>query len=256
MTVAELIAETLVAAEHGRSPVPPVTRTYPHLSMGIAYAAQAVAVDRRLAAGERPIGAKLGLTSAITRHVLGIKGPVHGRLTSGMLVAFGEPVRMDELISPRAEPEIALLIGSRLAGPTTVADVLAATEAVVPAVEIVDSRYATSFQPFDSVADNLGAARVVLGNGRCRPADLPDLDVLGCVFRHRRGIDTAAGGAAMGHPAAAVAWLAAALAGRGSAIEAGDVVLTGGLTASVPLGAGDVVTAEFDGLGSISVRAA
>jgi 2-keto-4-pentenoate hydratase len=96
----------------------------------------------------------------------------------------------------------------------------------------------------------------MLGTRPCRPGELEDLDVLGCVFRCRSGLETAAGGAAMGHPAAALVWLAAALAARGEAIEAGSIVLSGGLTASVPLSAGDQVTAEFDGLGSVTVRAA
>jgi 2-keto-4-pentenoate hydratase len=132
--------------------------------------------------------------------------------------------------------------------------VLAATEAVFPAIEVVDTRYAEPFQLPDSVADNAGAARVVLGAQARRPSELDDLRYTGCVFRCRGGFETAAGGAAMGHPAAAVAWLATALGGRGEHLEAGTVVLTGGLTASVLLEPGGVVTAEFDGLGSVGVH--
>lgn len=255
MTDPQRIAEILLDAERRRTAVTPMTRRYPFLDMDTAYKAQALVVEHRLQAGEHVIGAKLGMTSAVKRRALGIDVPVHGRLTSGMVVAFGEPVSLDELIHPRAEPEIALVLGSRVEGPTTVAGVLRATESVLPAVEIVDSRYATAFRPPDSVADNAGAARVVLGAPGRRPDELADLSVLGCVFRCRGGIETAAGGAAMGHPAAAVAWLAAALAARGEALEAGSIVLTGGLTASVPLRAHSLVTAEFDGLGSIMVGA-
>jgi 2-oxo-3-hexenedioate decarboxylase len=132
--------------------------------------------------------------------------------------------------------------------------VLAATEAVLAAVEVVDSRYSAPFQLPDSIADNAGAARVVLGTQARRPADLVDLAVLGCVFRSRGGIETAAGGAVMGHPASALVWLAEALAERGEGIGPGSVVLSGGLTASVLLQADGVVTAEFDGLGSIGVH--
>ena len=123
-----------------------------------------------------------------------------------------------------------------------------------PAIEVVDSRYAEPFRLPDSVADNAGAARVVLGAAGRRPAELPELPLLGCVFCSPGGFDTAAGGAAMGDPAAAVAWLAGALAARGERIEAGSIVLTGGLTASVAAAPGDRVTAEFDGLGSVEVR--
>jgi 2-keto-4-pentenoate hydratase len=131
---------------------------------------------------------------------------------------------------------------------------MAAVDAVYPAIEVVDSRYAQPFRLVDSVADNAGAARAVLGSRPRPPADLVDLHVLGCVFSFPGGFHTAAGGAAMGHPAAAVAWLAGALAHRGKRLEPGSIVLTGGLTAAVPLRPGDRVAAEFDGLGSIEVR--
>jgi 2-keto-4-pentenoate hydratase len=198
------IADVLIAAERERRPVPPFTRRLPFLDVQTAYQAQTLFVEHRVAAGEHVIGAKLGLTSAVKRKALNIHEPVFGRLTSGMVVPHGEPVRLRELIHPRLEPEIAFLIRERIEAPTTVAAVLAATEAVLPAIEVVDSRYADPFRLPDSVADNAGAARVVLGTQARRPSDLVDLSVLGCVFRRRGGIETAAGGAVMGHPAAAL----------------------------------------------------
>ena len=250
------IADTLIKAEYTRTPIAPFTRKNPFLSVATAYEAQALFVEHRLQAGERVVGAKLGLTSRVKRKALNIHEPVFGRLTSGMVLAHGEPVSLDELIHPRAEPEIAFQIGQRIEAPTTIAGVLAATEAVLPAVEVVDSRYADPFRLPDSVADNAGAARIVLGTSARRPAELPDLSVLGCVFRCRCRIDTAAGGAVMGHPAAALVWLAEALGRRGECIEPGSIVLSGGLMASVPLQVGGVVVAEFDGLGSIGVHCA
>lgn len=254
MTNPQSIAEALIDAERTRTPIAPFTRRNPFLDAETAYKAQALVVEHRLHGGERVVGAKLGLTSAVKRRMLGIHEPVYGTLTSGMLLPFGQEVPLPELIHPRAEPEIAFVIGRSLGGTTTVAEVLAATEAVLPAVEIVDTRYAEAFRLPDSVADNAGAARVVLGTRPRRPAELVDLSVLGCVFRSRAGIETAAGGAAMGHPAAALVWLAEALAARGEALEPGAIVLSGGLTASVPLAPAGVVLAEFDGLGSITVR--
>ena len=106
------------------------------------------------------------------------------------------------------------------------------------------------------MADNAGAARIVVGARGRPPEALVDLSVLGCVFRCRGAIDTAAGGAVMGHPAAALVWLAEALAAAEECVEAGSIVLSGGLTASVPLQARGVATAEFDGLGSIGVHCA
>jgi 2-keto-4-pentenoate hydratase len=254
MTSPRAIADALITAEQERKPVVPFTRKLPFFDVRTAYAAQALFVEHRVAAGEHVIGAKLGLTSAVKRKALNIHEPVFGRLTSRMLLSHGEPVHLGELIRPRAEPEIAFLVRRRIEAPTTITGVLAATEAVLAAIEVVDSRYSAPFQLPDSIADNAGAARVVLGTQACRPADLVDLAVLGCVFRSRGGIETAAGGAVMGHPAAALVWLAEALAERGEGIEPGSVVLSGGLTASVLLQADGVVTAEFDGLGSIGVH--
>jgi 2-keto-4-pentenoate hydratase len=253
---ARRIADVLIRARLERTPIPPFTRKLPFLRVGTAYEAQSLVVRQRLEAGEKMIGAKLGLTSRVKRQALGIHEPVFGRLTSGMVVAHGEALQLGELIHPRAEPEIAFLIKERIAGPTTIAQVLAATEAVFPAIEVVDSRYSEPFRLPDSVADNAGAARIVVG-ARGRPPDaLVDLGVLGCVFRCRGAIDTAAGGAVMGHPAAALVWLAEALGARGESVEPGSIVLSGGLTASVPLHARGVVVAEFDGLGAIGVHCA
>jgi 2-oxo-3-hexenedioate decarboxylase len=256
MTDPQTIATALIAAERLRSPIAPFSRRNPFLDTDTAYKAQALFVEHHRQAGEHVIGLKLGLTSKVKRDALGIQEPVYGRLTSGMVLAPGEPLRVDELIHPRAEPEIALLIGRPISPGAGVAAVLAAVEAVFPAIEVVDSRYSEPFRLPDSVADNAGAARIVLGARARRPAELPELHVLGCVFHHKGGLDTAAGGAAMGHPAAAVAWLADALAARGEELEAGTVVLSGGLTASAPLRAGDQVMAEFDGLGSVGLRCA
>lgn len=254
MTDARAMADALIAARRDRTPIPPFTRNNPFLHVETAYKAQALVVEDRLEAGECIIGAKLGLTSKVKRNALGIHEPVYGRLTSGMVVASGESLSLDDLIHPRAEPEIALLVGHTIQAPTTAAHVLAATEAVFAAVEVVDSRYSASFRLADSVADNAGAARVVVGNRGRRPDELVDLSVLGCVFRCRGAMDTAAGGAVMGDPARAVVWLVEALGARGESLEAGSIVLTGGLTASVALQPQGVVTAEFDGLGCIGVN--
>jgi 2-oxo-3-hexenedioate decarboxylase len=254
VTDPQAMAEALIAARRERRPIAPFTRRNPFLQVETAYKAQALVVEDLLATGEHVVGAKLGLTSRVKRAALGIHEPVYGRLTSGMVLPSGEPLTLDGLIHPRAEPEIAFLVGRAIRAPTTVTQVLAATEAIFPALEVVDSHYATSFRLPDSVADNAGAAHLVIGNGARRPGELVDLSVLGCVFRCRGGIDTAAGGAVLGHPARALVWLAEALATRGEAIEAGWIVLTGGLTASVALQPQGVVTAEFDGLGSVGLQ--
>jgi 2-keto-4-pentenoate hydratase len=254
MIDARKMADQIIGAERSRTPLVPFTQAYPFLDADTAYEAQWHVVEHRLAGGEEIAGAKLGLTSRVKREALGIHQPLYGWLTTGMLMSPAQPVPVDELIHPRAEPEIAFLIGGALEPPATTASVLAATEAVLAAVEIMDSRYASRFRFADSVADNAGAARVVLGSHARRPTDLADLKLIGCVFRSRGEVaGTAAAGAAMGHPAAAVAWLVNVLGTRGHYLRPGSLVLSGGLTASVPVQRGSVVTAEFDGLGSVHV---
>jgi 2-keto-4-pentenoate hydratase len=241
------MAQELLAAARNRTPIRPFTKRNPFLSTAVGYATQELVVG-----DERVVGFKLGMTSKVKRDALGIREPVYGRITADMVVPPGQPITVAELIHPRAEPELALVIGRPIPPGADVATVLAAIDAVHPAIEVADSRYAEPFRLFDSVADNAGAARVVLGEPR-KPAELVDLHVLGCVFGFPGGFDTAAGGAAMGHPAAALAWLVSALAARDERLEPGAVVLTGGLTAAVPLRAGDRITAEFDGLDPVEV---
>jgi len=249
MSTPQLMAEALRAAARDRTPIRPFTKQNPFLSTAVGYATQELVVGDR-----RVVGIKLGMTSKVKRDALGIREPVYGRITEDMLVPPGQPITVAELIHPRAEPELALVVGRPIPPGADVAAVLAAIDAVYPAIEVADSRYAEPFRLVDSVADNAGAARVVLGDQPRKPGDLVDLHVLGCVFSHPDGFETAAGGAAMGHPAAALAWLAGALAARGDRIEPGTVVLTGGLTAAVPLRVGERLTAEFDGLGPVEVR--
>jgi 2-oxo-3-hexenedioate decarboxylase len=254
MINARAMAEKLIEAERTHTPIRPFTHAYPFLDADTAYDAQWHVVEHRLAGGEELAGAKLGLTSRVKRDQLGIHEPLYGWLTTAMLPAHGEPVPRDQLIHPRAEPELAFLIGEVPEPPATIASVLAATEAVLAAIEVMDSRYAGRFRFADSVADNAGAARVVLGSTARRPSDLDDLKLIGCVFRScGEVVGTAAAGAAMGHPAAAVAWLVNTLGKRGQYLRRGTVVLSGGLTASVPLERASVVSAEFDGLGSVHV---
>jgi 2-keto-4-pentenoate hydratase len=242
------MADELLAAERDRIPIAPFSKQNPFLSTAVGYTTQELVVGDR-----RVVGVKLGMTSKVKRDALGIREPVYGRITADMLVSSGQPITVAELIHPRAEPELALVVGRPIPPGASVATVLAAIDAVYPAIEVADSRYAEPFRLVDSVADNAGAARVVLGDRPRKPTELVDLHVLGCVFGFPGGFDTAAGGAAMGHPAAALAWLVGALAARDDRLEPGAVVLTGGLTAAVPLRAGDRITAEFDGLDPVEV---
>ena len=182
---------------------------------------------------------------------MGLDAPLYGRVTSGMFSAYGDPIRLDRFIHPRVESEIAFLLARDIEAPATVTSVLAATEVVFGAVDVLDSRYESfQFTLTDVVADNASAGAFYLGPIARRPDELEDLRLLGCVVRVDGDVAmTAAGAAVMGHPAASVAWLADQLAKEGEGLRAGQLVFSGGVTAPVPVVAGGSVTFEFDGLG-------
>ena len=255
MIQAAQIAQELGAAERDHTPRPPFTDTHPDLDEATAYHAQWAGIEAKLAAGHRLAGAKLGLTSRVKQQVMKVDAPLYGWVTSGMLHPYGEPVDLTRYIQPRAEPEIAVLLARDLHTPATVTSVLAATTAVFAAVDILDSRYTDyHFRLPDVIADNASAGTFLLGPQAVPPTHLPDLRLLGCVLRVNGDVvATAAGAATMGHPAAAVAWLANRLATRGQTLHAGMVIFTGGLTEPVPLHPGTSITAELEGLGTIEV---
>jgi 2-oxo-3-hexenedioate decarboxylase len=205
--------------------------------------------------GRRPLAAKLGLTSAAKQQQMNVDEPAYGWLLEGSYVEVGTELPCGELIQPRCEPEIAFLVGRDLEGPdVTAADVVAATEAVMPAIDVLDSRYAGySFTLPAVVADNISSARFALGDPV--PVTGLDLRLLGCVFEvDGRLVGTAAGAAVLDHPAAAVAWFVRSLSTRGRHLEAGTTVLSGALTAAVPVQPGSVVRVTVDRLGSVEMR--
>lgn len=241
-------AERLVAAIRHRTALDPARS---ELTPEAAYDIQ----DEVVAVlGGEVAAAKLGLTSRAKQRQMKVDEPCYGWLLAGSQIGPGENLMRSELIQPRLEPEIAFLLGTGLEGPlVTAASVLTATVAVAPALDVLDSRYAGySFTLPDVIADNASAARFVLGDPV--PAHDIDLRKVGCVFtRNGRLAGTAAGAAVMDHPAEAVAWFVRKLAGRGRGLEAGSVVLSGGLTAAVAVEPGDVVTVEIDRIGSLTV---
>jgi 2-oxo-3-hexenedioate decarboxylase len=252
---AQEIADTLITAERERKGIAQFSDEHPDIPVETAYEAQKLFVRSKLDAGETFVGWKLGLTSRNKQRAMGLDAPLYGRVTSGMLSAPGEPVRLDRFIHPRVESEIAFLLARDIEGPATTATVLAATEVVFGAVDVLDSRYESfTFTLSDVVADNASAGAFYLGPVARRPDTIEDLRLLGAVVRvDGEVVMTAAGAAVMGHPAASVAYLANELAARGESLRAGQLVFSGGLTAPVPVVAGGSVTFEFDQLGAIEV---
>jgi 2-oxo-3-hexenedioate decarboxylase len=244
------LAARLAKAVADRTAIAPLSDDVPGLDAAAGYAIQALARD---AAGPLA-GWKLGVTSRAKQAQVGIHEPVRGYLASANALDLGEPLVTGELIQPRAEPEIVFFLGRDLAGPAvTASDVLAATAGVATGIEILDSRFLDyRFTMPDVIADNTSAGRFVIG-APVPPGGI-DLRLAGVVFEHNGEVAaTAAGAAALGHPAAAVAWLVRSLAAEGTGLQAGQIVLSGGLTAAVPLRPGDVVVASIDRLGVVEL---
>jgi 2-keto-4-pentenoate hydratase len=245
------IADRLAAARVDRTAIAPFSDEFPSLDLATGYEVQ------RLARGSSgaPIGWKLGVTSRAKQVQVGIDSPIRGFLGAVHVLDVGEPLIVAEHIHPRAEPEIVFVLGRDLAGAhVTATDVLAATAGVAAGIEIIDSRYEDyRFTMPDVVADNSSAGRFVVGTPV--PVAGIDLRLVGVVFEHNgEVIATASGAASLGSPAAAVAWLVRSLAADGGAgLAEGDVILSGGLTAAVPVAAGDVVVATVDRLGSVEL---
>jgi 2-oxo-3-hexenedioate decarboxylase len=249
------LAARLIAAEDERTEIPPLSHGT-ELGTDDAYRVQDEVLRIKEERSEPVIGGKLGLTSRAKQIDMGVDSPLYAFVTSAMLHDSATTVDLTTLIHPRVEPEIVFVLKEELAGPgITAGDVLDATASVCAGLEIIDSRYqAFRFTLQDAVADNASSALFVLGSEFAEPPG--DLSLLGCLLEvNGRQVATAAGAAVCGDPAQAVAWMANAAGRRGRSLKPGWLVLSGGLTAAVPLRPGDCVTADFRHLGSVTVRA-
>lgn len=254
-TIAQL-AEHLESAELQARAVPKITDAYPALDLDDAYAIQAELRRRKEARGHRLAGLKAGLTSRAKMKQMGVEVPVFGLIFDYMSVADGGEIKSAELIHPKVEAEIAFMLKHPLRGPGChVGAVLAATDFVVPAVEIIDSRYENfRFDLPSVVADNTSSSRFVVG-GVARSVEGLDLRTLGMVMeKNGEIVAMAAGAAVLGHPAAAVAMLANHLAQRGEEIPAGTFIMSGGATEAVLVQKGDAIQVRYQDLGGVSMR--
>jgi len=252
----QALAQRLLDAYDRRQEVGALTDEFSALSEADGYRIQRALMDLFRARGARIIGKKTGLTSRAKQIAMGVPEAIYGYLLDTYLIRDPEPVVFAELIHPRLEPELAFIMGERLRGPgVTTPQVLAATRAVVPALEVIDSRYLNfKFKLADVVADNCSASRVVLG-----PEEVPlgeiDLRLQGMVLE-KNGVlaDTGAGAAVLGHPASAVAWLANKLADVGDCLEPGDLVMPGAPCEALFVQPGDEVRVTFAHVGSVTAR--
>ncbi len=252
----EKLAAHLEGAQLQVRDVVKITDEYPQLSWDEAYDIQDAIRRRKEARGERTVGLKAGLTSFAKMKQMGVSTPCFGFVSHTMARPDGGDIAMAELIHPKAEAEICVVTKAALRGPGChVGTVLAAIDFVLPAVEIIDSRYRDfKFDLKSVIADNTSAARFVVGTQARDLADL-DLRTLGVVLeKNGQIVAMAAGAAVLGHPAAAVAMMANHLGARGQEIPAGSFIMTGGVTEAIAVAAGDHVAVRFQHLGTVSMR--
>lgn len=254
-TELDRLGDELYDAWQTRQMLAPLTARLPELTIDHAYRIQQRMVARRIGQGERIIGKKIGVTSKVVQQMLDVHQPDFGILLSGMQYRDGSAIRMDTLIQPRAEGEIAFYLKHALRGPGITAEqVLAATDTVAACFEIVDSRIKDwKIKIQDTVADNASCGVFVIGKERVAPAAL---DLASCemvIEKNGAIIATGVGAAALGHPANAVAWLANELGARGIALQANEPILSGSLGALIPVVAGDALTVRINGIGACAV---
>ncbi|MEW6622675.1 MAG: fumarylacetoacetate hydrolase family protein [Bacillota bacterium] len=246
-------AEQLYAAEKSLSTIEHLTEKYPGITIQEAYQIQLLVVEKKLEQGARIIGKKIGLTGKAMQEFMGVNEPDYGHLFDSLVGEEDVPVKMEQLIQPKIEAELAFVLKDKLKGPgVTVAEVLKATEGVMASFEIVDSRYKNwKIKIQDTIADNASTGLFILGS-EIIPVSKVNLKYVGMVFeRNGRVIDTAAGAAILGHPALAVAWLANKLAEYDIALNPGEIILSGALTRAYEINKGDIFTATFGGIGQV-----
>ena len=250
------LAHALIDAGHNLAPIAALTDGAPGLSEDDAYHVAADVLEHEIEHGHRVVGRKVGFTNREIQEKLGVNSPNFGTIVDDMTVRNGGRVRAASLIAPKVEPEIAFRLKTALRGPGVgVDDVLAATDYVFPAIEIVDSRFeGWRFRFADATADNACAALVVIGSTRLPPDALDLAGEEAAVYRNGEEMARATSDAVLGNPALSVAWCANKLAELGLELGAGEFVTTGSIAGVTPARAGDEFLAEFASLGAVTVR--
>lgn len=247
--------ELLKQAEGTMKSISPLSKMYPSLSLEEAYQVQLRAIERKVQEGERIVGKKIGLTSVAMQELLGVDQPDYGHLLDSMEVRNKGMISLDRLFQPKVEGEIAFVLRRALTGPfVTVEDVLDATDYVAPALEVVDSRITDwKITLADTVADNASSGLFVIGEERfsLEDIDLPSINMN--LYKNGERMNTGYGSDVLGNPAKCVAWLANKLSQYNVELKAGEVILSGALSAAVSVERGDMFTAEFSHIGKVEV---
>lgn len=248
------IVEYLYSAEKERREVVKVTDQYPELSIDEAYLIQEKLIQKREKDGARRIGLKLGLTSKAKQVMMGVHEAIYGYLTDDMLALEWEPLDYGRFIHPKAEPEIAFIIGEDLQGTNiTAEDVLGVTQYVAPAIEIIDSRYLNfKFTLTDVIADNCSSSSFLIGSKWMSPKVLNLADIGMVMSKNGQVAQTSSSAAVLGHPATSVAWAVNKLGECGKGIKKGDIILSGAISEAIAFEPKDTILVQFAELGSVS----
>jgi 2-keto-4-pentenoate hydratase len=255
----EAVAAALFEAERTRVWIEPVSAQFPDADVEDAYAISKAVTRRKLAAGRVVKGHKIGLTSKAMRSTTGATEPDYGTMFDDWFVAEGSVVQRSAMNRPLVEVEIAFVLKHDLPGPgVNAADVIRATDFILPCLEIVDVRQSGRGPKMliDSISDAAACGFVVLGGNPRRLTDIDVRRIGATLYVNGDAEESGMASAVMGNPINAVAWLANKLHEYGVALEAGHVVLSGSFIKAIPFGAGDTLTAIFDTLGEVSLSVA
>lgn len=249
------IADIVLHAQDSATTMAKITDAYPAMDIEDSYAVQDELLRRWEGRGRRLAGLKAGLTSKAKMEQMGVDEPSFGMLMQDTCYPEGAQIPMAGLIHPRVEAEIAFVMKDELAGAdVSIADIVAATDFIQPALEIIDSRFEKfKFDLVSVIADNGSSARFVLGGRPLRPEAI-DLSTIGIILeKNGAPVAMTSSAAVLGHPARAIQMLVAWLYERGRTLPAGSIVLSGAATEAVAVASGDIMTARFQNLGSVSV---
>ncbi len=252
----QALAKELLIADAQVLSIAPLHERYGELSIIEAYRVQDVLMELKLATGIKLIGYKMGLTNLAKMVAAGVDEPLKGQLFDNMLLKNGSQLLLQDLIQPRVEPEIAFVLKHELGGANlSVEEVLAATEYVTTALEVVDSRYHKfNFSFSDGIADNICAARVVLGDKKLHPEDLDLANIQVQLFVNQLPQASGVSSVVLANPINSVMALAKLLNQRGLKIAVGAVIITGAITDAISIKSGDEIDADFSQLGTIGFK--
>ena len=251
-TRAQLAAD-LAEAERTRVPMGPLTAAHPDIDVVDAYEIQLINIRQRLAEGANVVGHKVGLSSEAMQQMMGVDEPDYGHLLADMEVFQDVEVDTARYLYPRVEVEVGFILADDLPGAgCTEDDVLAATAAFAPSIELIDTRITDwKIKLCDTIADNASSAGFVLGTQRVSPKDIDITAIDAVLTRNGEVVAEGRSDAVLGNPVTAVAWLARKVDSFGVRLRAGDIVLPGSCTRAIDVRPGDEFLAEFAGLGSV-----